>query len=381
MQFIHSSRSISRSARFHFSLLAGLLLGLLIEPVLGQETASHPPCSDHQPPIEGYETSFRAMGTEVHFKAFHRDTAIVAHAFEMAEQRVHKLEAILTDYDPNSETRQLSELAYQNPTTVSDPLWDVLQSSNAWFEASQGAFDASLGRLTQLWRKYRRTTRLPSQAEIEAARKQCGWRNVRLDTDQQKCSFDTPGLRFDFGAIGKGYIVDEAFETLAAHGVTCALVNVSGNMRAGAAPPERAGWKIEIAPLQPGGTPLRHIELADQSIATSGDLWQFVMIDGVRRSHILDPITGTGVSGPRCATAIAPLAIDADALATVACILGFDRAAKLSESFEHMQLLFADRVEDGSGNLSESASVQTTAGFPPDVSTTPATGALHDDRR
>lgn len=358
-----------------------MLLSLLIGPVLGQEAASTPPTSDHQPPIEGYEKLFRAMGTEVHFKAFHHDTAVVAHAFVMAEQRVHELEAILTDYDPNSETRQLSELAYQNPTTVSDPLWHVLQSCQAWFDTSHGAFDASLGRLTQLWRKYRRTTRLPSEAEIEAAREQCGWRNVRLDAAQQKCSFDIRGLRLDFGAIGKGYIVDEAFETLSAHGLTCVLVNVSGNMRAGTAPPGRTGWKIEIAPLQPGSPPLRHIVIADQSIATSGDLWQFAMIDGVRRSHILDPSTGRGVSGPRCATAIAPLAIDADALATVACILGFERSAQLSENFTHTQLLFADRVEDGGGNLSESASVQTTAGFPPDVSTTPATGALHDDRR
>lgn len=358
-----------------------MLFSLAIGAVLGQETASSPPGSNHRPPIEGYETSFRAMGTEVHFKAFHHDTAIVAQAFEMAEQRVHELEAILTDYDPNSETRQLSELAYRNPTTVSDPLWHVLQSCDAWFSASHGAFDASLGQLTQLWRKYRRTTRLPSEAEIEAARKQCGWQNVHLDPAHQTCSFETRGLRLDFGALGKGYIVDQAFETLSAHGVTCALVNASGNMRAGTAPPERTGWKIEIAPLQPGSPPLRHIVIVDQSIATSGDLWQFVVIDGVRRSHILNPSTGEGVSGPRCATAIAPLAIDADALATVACVLGFDRAAKLSESLEHTQLLFADRAEEGGGNLSASSSVQTTVSFPPDVTTTPATGALHDDRR
>lgn len=358
-----------------------MLLGLLAVPVVGQEIASSPAGIKERPPIEGYETSFFAMGTEVHFKAFHRDTAVVAHAFEMAEQQVHQLEAILTDYDPASETRQLSELAYRNPTTVSNPLWDVLQASNHWFEVSHGAFDASLGRLTQLWRKYRRTTRLPTQAEIDAARKQCGWSNVRLDANRQTCSFEIPGLRFDFGGIGKGYIVDKAFETLCEHGVPCALVNISGNMRAGAAPPNRSGWKIEIAPLQPDSPPLRQIVIADQSIATSGDLWQFVMLDGVRRSHILNPSTGLGVSGPRCATAIAPLAIDADALATAACILGFDRSAKLSGELEHTQLLLADRVEDGGGGLSESASVQATAGFPPDVSITPATGDLHDDRQ
>lgn len=386
MQFTYPSRSTSHFASYLLSLLAGVLLGLSAGSILGQETPSIPPLSDGgapldqvRPVIEGYETSFGAMGTEVHFKAFHHDTAVVSHAFEMAEQRVHELEAILTDYDPASETRQLSRRAYQNPTTVSDPLWDVLQASHHWFEASEGAFDASLGQLTHLWRKYRRSTRLPTQAEIDAARQLCGWHNVHLDTARRQCSIGTAGLRLDFGAIGKGYIVDKAFETLVEHGLTCALVNISGNMRAGSAPPDRAGWKIEIAPLQPNSRPLRQIFICDQSIATSGDLWQFVMVDGVRRSHILDPNTGVGVSGPRCATAIARLAIDADALATAACIMGFDRAAKLTEDVGHSQLLFAMRTEAGDGSLSESASVQTTADFPADISTTHMTGALHDD--
>ncbi|MEO8268300.1 MAG: FAD:protein FMN transferase, partial [Aureliella sp.] len=215
-------------------------------------------------------------------------------AFERVEIRVRELEAILTDYDPASETRQLSHLASLRPTLVSNPLWEMLDACDRWHELSHGAFDASLGELTQLWRKYRRSSRLPTPDQISAARALTGWQHIQLNRVEHSVQFDSPELRLDFGAIGKGYIVDQAFEILCMAGLPCSLINISGNMRAGVAPPERAGWRIEIAPLEPGSPPLRQVQIANQSIATSGDLWQFILIEEVRRSHILDPQTGMG---------------------------------------------------------------------------------------
>ena len=361
----------------YVSLLAGVLLGLLARPniiaqdIIAQENESNLPASDSLPPIVGYESSFSAMGTTVQLKAFHRDSDVVARAFEAVESRVRELEAILTDYDPASETRRLSELAPLRPTPVSQPLWELLEDCDRWHELSHGAFDASLGELTQLWRKYRRSSRLPTPDQITAARAQTGWQHVQLDASAHSIFFDSPELRLDFGAIGKGYIVDQAFEILCAADLPCSLINISGNMRAGAAPPERFGWRIEIAPLEPGSPPLRQVQIANQSIATSGDLWQFVLIDGVRHSHILDPHTGMGVVGPRCATAIAPTATDADALATTACIVGFDAAAEIAQQLAQIELLCADRIDENAVRSNAAVDVHTTAGFPPDIRISP----------
>jgi thiamine biosynthesis lipoprotein len=361
----------------YVSLLAGVLLGLLVRPniiaqdIIAQENESNLPASDSLPPIVGYESSFSAMGTTVQLKAFHRDSDVVARAFEAVESRVRELEAILTDYDPASETRRLSELAPLRPTPVSQPLWELLEACDRWHKLSHGAFDASLGGLTQLWRKYRRSSRLPTPDQISAARARTGWQHVQLDASARSIYFDKPELRLDFGAIGKGYIVDQAFEILCAADLPCSLINISGNMRAGAAPPERFGWRIEIAPLEPGSPPLRQVQIANQSIATSGDLWQFVLIDGVRHSHILDPHTGMGVVGPRCATAIAPTATDADALATTACIVGFDAAAEIAQQLAQIELLCADRIDENAVRSNAAVDVHTTAGFPPDIRISP----------
>ncbi|MEZ6074656.1 MAG: FAD:protein FMN transferase [Pirellulaceae bacterium] len=247
----------------YVSLLAGVLLGLLVRPniiaqdIIAQENESNLPASDSLPPIVGYESSFSAMGTTVQLKAFHRDSDVVARAFEAVESRVRELEAILTDYDPASETRRLSELAPLRPTPVSQPLWELLEACDRWHKLSHGAFDASLGGLTQLWRKYRRSSRLPTPDQISAARARTGWQHVQLDAAYISTS---PNCDSILGAIGSGYIViDQAFEILCAADLPCSLINISGNMRAGAAPPERFGWRIET-PLGSGSPPLRQVQ-------------------------------------------------------------------------------------------------------------------------
>lgn len=294
----------------------------------------------------GYEWEFPAMGTKVQLKCFHDSEHRVRRAFEQAERTARQLESVLTDYNPHSETRQLSSLAFQHPTRVSAPLWDVLVASDKWYRLSDGAFDSSLGKLTQLWRKHRRVGRVPDSSEIEAAQAATGWQHVQLLPNQHSVRFLRDDLQLDFGAIGKGYVVDRLFDVLVEHDLVCSLVNISGNMRVGSPPPKRQGWRIEIAPLEKDGKPLRQLLVADRAVATSGDLWQFSIIDGVRRSHILNPSTGLGVPGPQCATVISRNATDADALATIACVLGFEQAASIAAQLPDTAVLTARRGAD-----------------------------------
>lgn len=296
------------------------------------------------------------MGTSVSLTVFHDDPSRVESAFEKVRRRVQALEAILTDYDRNSETSQLTIKAYRSPQKISRELSDVLQASDQWFHKTGGAFDASLGNLTRLWRKYRSAGRIPDSDLVDAALQQSGWGHVIWDPANQTVCFDIEGLRLDFGAIGKGYIVDAAFRILVDEQLPCCLVNISGNMRCGPAPPDRNGWRIEIAPLDSGGPPLRRIEVENIAIATSGDLWQFIEVQGQRRSHILDPQTGYGVIGPVAATVLATTATAADAFATAACILEPNAALRVAEQ-EEIHLLLARRM---AGRVL----VQTTPEFP-----------------
>jgi thiamine biosynthesis lipoprotein len=271
---------------------------------------------------------------------------LVEQAFQAAEAEVKRLEGILSDYDSESETRLLTTRAVDQAVAVSDDLWRVLEASDRWHRQSEGAFDASLGALTRLWRQSRRGGKIPDAQQLREALEHSGWRHVQLSATDKTLRFDLNEVYLDFGAIGKGYIVDQVFELLTSKGLECGLVNISGNMRCGTAPPGREGWRIAIAPLEKDGKPLREIVVQQCSIATSGDLWQYLILDGVRRSHILDPHTGIGVPGPLSATIIAPLAADADAAATTACILGPERGRAWIQAFDDLELLIAQRVGD-----------------------------------
>lgn len=305
----------------------------------------------------GYEYSFPAMGTLVELNAYCSDPKRAQDTFEKVRRQVQELASILTDYDPNSETRQLTDLAFRNPTAVSEPLWKVLVSADRWYQESQGAFDCSIGALTSLWRKHRRTQRVPAVKAVQEAMEQSGWKHVKLDPTNKTVKLDRPHVRLDFGAIGKGFIVDQIFQLLQEQGLTSCLVNISGNMRCGSPPAGRDAWRIAIASAQPGGPPTRRIAIRDAAIATSGDLWQYTMVDGQRLSHILDPKNGYGVPGPLAVTVIAPTAINADALATIGCVMPWNRFEELIRRYpEHHALRTS--VDD------QRTVIRSTANFP-----------------
>ncbi len=302
----------------------------------------------------GFEYSFPALGTLVSLTAFSDDQSLVEQSFAEAETLVRRLEAILTDYDPASETRQLNTTAVAAPAQVSDELWQVLQASDAWYHRTAGAFDAGLGAVTHLWRRSRQSRQPPPAELLAQALSHSGWSQIRLDAQAKTIHLLDPAVKLDFGAIGKGYIVDRVFDHLVADGLACSLVNISGNMRCGTPPAGREGWRIAISPLEKDGPPLRHVLAANTAVATSGDLWQYMLVDGKRRSHIIDPRTGQGVPGPVAATVIAQTATDADAMATAACVLGARRGLELALKLEDVELLFATKIPSDSPDSPDS---------------------------
>ena len=125
---------------------------------------------------------------------------------------------------------------------------------------------------------------------------------------------------------------DEALQVLRRRGLPQALVSGGGDMAAGEPPPGRAGWRIEVAPLDiPNAPPARFVLLRNRALATSGDVFQRLEIGGVRYSHIVDPRTGLGLTDHSLVTVIAPDCLTADSLATAVSVLGRARGLELIE--------------------------------------------------
>ena len=263
--------------------------------------------------------------------------------------RVAELNGIMSDYVAISELMQLCakfETKVVEPVKVSDDLFRVLRKAREVSELSEGAFDVTVRPLVVLWRHARRTQKLPDPKELADALSKVGYRNIELDEKARTVRLKIPGMQIDLGGIAKGYAADEVLKVLAQHEISNGLVAAGGDISVSGAPPGSDGWKVDIAPL-PGSKERRLLKMKDASVSTSGDAEQFVVIDGTRYSHIVDPKTGLGLTGQRSVTVIARRGITADSLTKMASILPADKAIAISDKLEGVATLIIRKTENG----------------------------------
>ncbi len=294
-----------------------LLHSLLVVAVLCPAGVSRTggPAGEAPTPFEFTEVH---MAMPVRIVLHASDTNTARAAARAAFDRIATLEGTMSDYRAQSEVRRLEERPGER-IVVSAALCDVLTRAMTLARLTDGAFDPTVAPLVALWREARRTGRLPEAQVIDAARARVGWARVSLDSAACAVRLDA-GMRLDLGGVAKGFILQEALAVLRGHGVGSALVEAGGDLVVGDAPPGRTGWRIEV----PGASAAfaeRAAALTHAALATSGPGAQFVLIGGVRYSHVVDPRTGWAVTSPRTAHVIAGDAALADALATALTVL------------------------------------------------------------
>jgi thiamine biosynthesis lipoprotein len=283
--------------------------------------------------LERFEFHEPHMGTRFRIVLYAPDETVARKAAQAAFSRVRALDQALSDYREDSELMRLCQEAGKEPVRVSTDLFTVLARAQEASRWSQGAFDVTIGPLTRLWRRARRQRQLPSSQELHEARKLVGYEKVVLDPQRQTVHLTKAGMLLDLGGIAKGYAADAALAVLREHGIRSALVAAGGDIVVGEPPPHAAAWRIGIAPLDdPQRPPTRTLALVRAAVSTSGDAEQFVEIDGVRYSHILDPRTGLGLTGRRSVTVIAPDGTTSDSLATAVSVLPVAEGLKLADA-------------------------------------------------
>ena len=160
------------------------------------------------------------MGAPWKITLYAGDEGTAKRAAGAAYSRIEELNRVLSDYDPESELSKLSDTAPSaTPVRLSDDLWNVLSFSERLSEASGGAFDITVGPLTKLWRRARRTKEMPDAELLKEAREATDYQAVRLDGDHHTVQLMKPHMRLDAGGVGMGYGVDEAMKVLKREGI------------------------------------------------------------------------------------------------------------------------------------------------------------------
>ncbi len=297
------------------------------------------------------------MGTQFEIIAYCDSPSKCDSAFDEAFHEIERLDATLSNYRTDSELNRFCKASpHDEYVRISKPMFEVLSRSQQISKQTDGAFDVTIGPLTKLWRRARRQKALPSDARITEARASVGYQAVQLDNKTTKARLALPGMRIDLGGIAKGYAIDRAMAVMKRNGIDKTLVNGGGDVAVGNAPPGREHWRVQVF----DGTKEapRILKLVEKAVATSGDLYQFVEIDGKRYSHLVDPRTGFGLTSFVSCTVIADNATTADGWASAVALVGAEKGLALIAEIPKCEAKIRVRV-------GESTESRTTSDFPP----------------
>ncbi len=270
-------------------------------------------------PAEGVFTAsrkFQVMATDAEVTVVLSRSRKEAEALGAAEEALRRVDALMSDFDPESEIGRLNA-AGAGPVRLSEPVRRVLASVRRYHGLTNGAFDVTCRPLVELWR---RGGRVPGAEELRAAREGSNWRLLELSASGAVKK--GAGVRVDLGGIAKGYAVDRAVEELRIAGAAGALVNAGGDLAVFGRPPEGGAWRVAVRhPFKPGAS-CAVLSISSGAVCTSGNYEKYVEIGGKRYGHVIDPRSGLPAEGTCSATVAAPSAAAADAWATALSVLG-----------------------------------------------------------
>jgi thiamine biosynthesis lipoprotein len=194
----------------------------------------------------------------------------------------------------------------------------LLDFAKACYQVSGGLFDITSGILRRVW-TFDGSDHLPSAAAVKELLPFIGFNKLEWRAPRLRLPF---GMELDFGGIGKEYAVDRAFDLLSMRCSMPFLINLGGDLRTNRAPPQ-APWRVGIERPDNVGEASLMLDLERGALATSGDSRRYLLKNGVRYGHILDPKTGWPVPGaPRSVTVAASSCTEAGQLATLALLHG-----------------------------------------------------------
>jgi len=280
------------------------------------------------------------MGTMAEFSLYAKKELAIK-AADTAAEEFRKVQDVCNIFNPDSEISKLNRTAYDKPFKCGDLLWDVLKISRRAYIISNGAFDITAKPLMDLWGFYRkRGDSLPYQLDIDMAKAKVGMGKVFFDDKDHSVRFNVKGMSFDLGGIAKGYAVDLAVAAVKKLGVNRGIVNLGGNMYCMPEPPPgKKDYTIGITNPIDKDLSCGNILCKDISMATSGNYERYVMIGGVRYTHIMNVNTGKPVRDMLSVTVLTPKAVDSDYLSTSIFINGIDFAKEICRKYDNTQVL------------------------------------------
>jgi thiamine biosynthesis lipoprotein len=262
---------------------------------------------------------------------------------EAAYDYIQTIENQLTTYNENSDTARINAAAGIHPVEVPSETFALIQRCQRISRITQGAFDITYGSVDKsLWNFDTSMSRLPDAATAKRMVRLINYENVELNVQDQSVFLREKGMRIGFGGIGKGYAAEKTREWMRQQGITAGIVNASGDLTTWGKQPNGKPWTIGIADPNQSSTIFSYLEVSDMAVATSGNYEKFIVMEGRKYSHTIDPRSGLPITGIKSVTIITPNAELADALTTPVAIMGIEAGMDLVNQLQQVECIIID---------------------------------------
>jgi thiamine biosynthesis lipoprotein len=292
---------------------------------------------------KAFRKTLPLMGNRFELTVIAHDETWAMDRIDAGIAEIGRIEKLLTTFHESSETSLINRNAGVRPVEVSRETFDLIDRSIRISRLTQGAFDITYGSIDKrLWNYDTTMTALPDKDTARRMVRLINYRNVLLDRDPCTVFLREKGMRIGFGGIGKGYAAERAKRIMMAMGVDSGIVNASGDLAIWGYQPDGSPWTIGIVDPNVRGQIFSYLNVTNLAVATSGNYEKYILINGKKYSHTINPRTGLPVTGIKSVTILCPNSEFADAIATPVMIMGIRAGIDLINQLKDVEAILID---------------------------------------
>ncbi|MDF0706505.1 FAD:protein FMN transferase [Flagellimonas okinawensis] len=286
--------------------------------------------------------TLKLMGTRFEITVVAPNEEIGYINIDEAVSEIERIEAIISSWSENSETTLINKNAGIKPVKVSRELFNLIERAIKISEITDGAFDITYASMDNIWKFDGTMDKVPTTTEIKHSVAKVGFKKIQLDQENLTVYLPEKGMKIGFGAIGKGYAADKAKDLLVSKDVKGGIINASGDLTTWGTKVTGEKWLVGIANPLSKDKVFSWLPIVESSVATSGNYEKYIMLNGEKYSHIIDPRTGYPTKGINSVSIFAKQAELCDALATAVFTMGRDVGLHMINQIDGVEAVVVD---------------------------------------
>lgn len=282
------------------------------------------------------------LGSPFEITVIAKDTIQGNFFADLAVAEVKRIENQISDWIPTTQISEINKNAGKKAIQVDDEVFELVQRAIKISKLTNGAFDISYASMDKIWKFDGSMKEMPTPEAIKKSVEKIGYENIVLDDKQKTIFLKLEGMKLGLGGIGQGYIADKVKTLLQSKGCTSGIVNVSGDINTWGTQLDGKPWTVGIINPMNKNKVFATFPIIDSAVETSGSYEKFVMFNGIRYSHIIDPRTGYPATGIVSVSVFAKQTEIADALATGIFVLGVEVGLDLVNQLKGIECIIVD---------------------------------------